>query len=437
MTSSFLYLIQSTLVFSVFYLVFRFTLSRLSFHKANRWLLLALMPISLFFPFMEGLLSQVSYEVIHVPVFESLSSGIISADNLQTEQVGPTSFGIMYIVGVIYAFGVFIGLYRLARELHGIWRLRKAGQTQSEMGYVLIDTEESEVFSFFNWIFVPSLAEKEVDPIVLKHELAHLKHRHSYDVMATKLFGIFFWFNPLIPLYLKSLKAIHEYQADAEVLSSEIKTSDYLHKLLQTVEGHSEPSIYSYFNYPVLKKRINMMYTSSNRISLLQYLVLLPLFGFFLLAFSPKPGNLAFSDLTASGIDVPEFIMPVREKSLGDISAHFGQKRMTSDKKKTRTHGGIDIKASHGTPIVASADGVVSLASKNGNWGNLIVITHRDGFQTWYAHLSKFSIEEGQEVRQGAVIGLVGTTGLSTGPHLHFEIKQDGQRLDPIDFLKP
>jgi murein DD-endopeptidase MepM/ murein hydrolase activator NlpD len=77
------------------------------------------------------------------------------------------------------------------------------------------------------------------------------------------------------------------------------------------------------------------------------------------------------------------------------------------------------------------------LASEKGDWGNLIVITHRDGFQTWYAHLAQFSVKEGQEVRQGVVIGHVGTTGRSTGPHLHFEIKQDGQRLDPIDFLKP
>ena len=98
-------------------------------------------------------------------------------------------------------------------------------------------------------------------------------------------------------------------------------------------------------------------------------------------------------------------------------------------------HGGIDIKGKIGTNIIATGDGIITKASAEKDWGNLIIVSHPGGYSTWYAHLQNFNIKEGQQVSKGDVIGFLGNTGKSTGPHLHYEIRQNDKRLDPIDII--
>ena len=98
-------------------------------------------------------------------------------------------------------------------------------------------------------------------------------------------------------------------------------------------------------------------------------------------------------------------------------------------------HPGIDIGAGMGTPIRAAADGTVVLASYDGGYGNLIVIDHGNGIATAYAHQSQLAAGVGQHVSQGQVIGFVGSTGFSTGPHLHFEVRVNGSAVDPLGYL--
>jgi len=99
-------------------------------------------------------------------------------------------------------------------------------------------------------------------------------------------------------------------------------------------------------------------------------------------------------------------------------------------------HNGIDIKAPIGTPVIATADGVVAKAADQNKWGNLIVIKHSDGYQTWYAHLQKFNVTENQSVKKGDVIGYVGNTGASLGSHLHYEVHYKEAQVNPINFIK-
>ncbi len=98
-------------------------------------------------------------------------------------------------------------------------------------------------------------------------------------------------------------------------------------------------------------------------------------------------------------------------------------------------HIGLDIAAALHDPIFATADGVVSFADVSGGYGNLVVIDHADGWQSWYAHLSAFSVVVGQQVRQGEIIGAAGSTGRSSGPHLHFELRHNGVPVDPLVYL--
>ncbi len=99
-------------------------------------------------------------------------------------------------------------------------------------------------------------------------------------------------------------------------------------------------------------------------------------------------------------------------------------------------HGGIDIAAATGTPILASAAGQVAEVGKKGGWGNFVLLEHPDGSETRYSHLSAGTVREGQRVAQGQVIGKLGSTGRSTGPHLDYRIKKNGQRLDPMTVVR-
>jgi len=98
-------------------------------------------------------------------------------------------------------------------------------------------------------------------------------------------------------------------------------------------------------------------------------------------------------------------------------------------------HPGLDISADRGTPVYATADGVVTQAAYNGAYGNLIVIDHQFGVETRYGHLSAFRTQRGQAVKRGDLIGLVGSTGRATGPHLHYEVRVNGRILNPMQFL--
>jgi murein DD-endopeptidase MepM/ murein hydrolase activator NlpD len=98
-------------------------------------------------------------------------------------------------------------------------------------------------------------------------------------------------------------------------------------------------------------------------------------------------------------------------------------------------HPGIDIAAGTGTPIKAAAGGLALVAGYSGGYGNLIVIDHGNGIATAYAHQSSLAASVGQQVGQGQVIGYVGSTGFSTGPHLHFEVRVNGSPVDPLGYL--
>jgi murein DD-endopeptidase MepM/ murein hydrolase activator NlpD len=99
-------------------------------------------------------------------------------------------------------------------------------------------------------------------------------------------------------------------------------------------------------------------------------------------------------------------------------------------------HAGLDIAAAMYDPLYAAAPGTVSFAGSSGGYGNLVVIDHSDDWQSWYGHLSLLYVTSGQEVGQGEAIGAAGSTGFSTGPHLHFELRYQGAPMDPLVYLQ-
>lgn len=151
----------------------------------------------------------------------------------------------------------------------------------------------------------------------------------------------------------------------------------------------------------------------------------------------PRPavgGTSGTAAALSASATLPWFVAPVP----GPVTSAFGP-RLHPILHYVRLHNGVDMTAPCGQPVVAAAAGRVSFAGRNGGYGNLVVVDHglRDGqrLQTKYAHLSVIGVRVGQAVTPGVGVGLAGTTGLSTGCHLHFEVKSNGVYVNPVSFL--
>jgi len=127
-------------------------------------------------------------------------------------------------------------------------------------------------------------------------------------------------------------------------------------------------------------------------------------------------------------------IQPIANKDMTRLASGFGM-RMHPILKIGKMHAGTDFAAHTGTPIYATGDGKVKLAGRSGGYGNVVIINHGYGYETLYGHMSKTKAKTGQNVKRGDIIGYVGSTGLSTGPHLHYEIHKDGKPIDPISYF--
>ncbi|HWS60257.1 MAG TPA: M23 family metallopeptidase [Flavobacterium sp.] len=127
-------------------------------------------------------------------------------------------------------------------------------------------------------------------------------------------------------------------------------------------------------------------------------------------------------------------IQPVRNENLKQIASGFGY-RSDPFTKARKFHEGMDFSAKKGTPIYATGDGVISKADNTASgFGNHIVIQHGFGYKTLYAHLSKYKVKKGQRVKRGDIIGYVGSTGRSEAPHLHYEVHQGDEVVNPLNF---
>lgn len=118
----------------------------------------------------------------------------------------------------------------------------------------------------------------------------------------------------------------------------------------------------------------------------------------------------------------------------GKMTSNFGVRRWRRS-GHSENHYGLDIAVSRGTPVSAPAEGVVTIRSRVGDYGNLIELDHGTGYTTRFGHLSKFNVEIGDRVKKGQIIGFVGSTGRSTGPHLHYEVRLNDTPVDPISYM--
>ncbi len=143
----------------------------------------------------------------------------------------------------------------------------------------------------------------------------------------------------------------------------------------------------------------------------------------------------AFYDDYLSKITYNVAYTPMGYPYPGAITSGYGHRENPFTGENVESHKGLDIKAGYGAMVKSTANGKVVFAARRGGYGNCIVIKHGNGFETYYGHLSKILVKVGDEIMAGNSIGKVGSTGGSTGPHLHYEVHKNGKVINPRSFL--
>lgn len=267
---------------------------------------------------------------------------------------------------------------------------------------------------------------------VFQHELIHYRRKDVWVNMLFSLLAVFHWFNPAVWYGLRRLRIAQEEACDASVLSATGQRESYASSILKVVEfgarrqsGAAGIGFSTYKNQ--LVRRITMINNFQSRKKRLSILGMAVLMAVALLAL---PSAFAEGDeATATGHDII-FSIP----SEGQITATFGE-RIHPKTNERIFHDGIDIVNEEGSEVRAAADGQVIKADYNGDYGFHIVIEHGDGWRTEYRHLQELLASEGDAVEAGDRIGLMGSTGKSTGPHLHFSIMKDDVYVDYVQYM--
>ncbi len=127
--------------------------------------------------------------------------------------------------------------------------------------------------------------------------------------------------------------------------------------------------------------------------------------------------------------------VPLGRPHFGSLSSRFGVRSNPFSGRGSEVHSGLDFRGNTGEPIRSTADGTVTFAGVMSGYGNLVRIRHGYGYETYYAHLSAINVRVGQKVSSGDTIGRLGSTGRSTGPHLHYEVRLNNEPLDPENYL--
>lgn len=281
------YILEVHICWLVLYAFYVASLSKETYYHANRWYLLTAFMLGLFIPFIK--FSQLGVESIsstltaQLPVIEITEAGNWIQSN----------FNLSETLWVIYWSGVALGLFRLFLGIMGIWKLYSEGELQRSRGYTTVYLDEPiEPFSFFQCLFVHKehmLNEREWNTL-LQHEITHIRHWHSLDRMVMDIIAVFFWFSPMVWMFKKSLKDVHEFEADAHVLRTS-PLMDYGQLLLKYANQplQKSASIGNAFFGTQLKRRFIMMAKRpSNEISLLKYLLALPILMLMFFALSCK-----------------------------------------------------------------------------------------------------------------------------------------------------
>jgi len=306
-------------------------------------------------------------------------------------------------------------------------------------------------------VYIPKdLLKENMETIeaIIAHEMVHIKLFDNIWLRIQNLIQIIYFFHPLVWFAGSRLNDARERICDRYVLNYfSFSSREYAEALLKILmlntSGLSPLTVKSQFlNHknrfhfrfkeileakPMSKKSIVLISLSLVTLAI----IILPMSpgkampnsGLIVQPYIMGPNEWPTADSTEK--KEISFVKPIRK---GNITSGFGT-RIHPLLKVKRHHEGIDISASKGTELYATSGGKVVFVGEKGGWGKLIIIDHENNYQSRYAHLYKILVNSGEEVKQGQLIGKVGNTGLTTVPHVHFEIRKDQTPVNPAELI--
>lgn len=301
-------------------------------------------------------------------------------------------------------------------------------------------------------IYLPAVVADDRRCMVaaVAHEMAHVARFDALWLGLQQLIQAVYFFNPVVWIAGARLNDAREQLCDATVVAAgRLAARDYAGGLLDVLRfelrGAGVPTMTD------RKRRIGVRIFNiferegRRRPGIAGALVFAAVLGLFLLplgsggaAALPADDAVGVSQTDPGEIAGDDFELsnPLPE---GRITWSWGPGHLDPFTHEEVSHKGIDLAAASGTPVTSPADGIVRVATRvydpSPGSGTVILIDHGNGFATFYAHLGSLAVREGQEIEKGAVIATVGSTGKSTGPHLHFEVRRNGEAVNPADFV--
>jgi murein DD-endopeptidase MepM/ murein hydrolase activator NlpD len=291
---------------------------------------------------------------------------------------------------------------------------------------------------------VAEFASVDVVEAVLAHEVVHVKRWDDLLLQLETAISTLYFFFPIVWITAKRMRDEREHICDEMVLShARIAPGTYRRGILTVLKLGLEggqlhaPAFAS--ARARLEARLQAVTTNSpsRKPKITLMLAATALLGVFLLPMSrgnvgPSPKELP-ERTSVQDVIIWENPLPGAE-----ITSRFGG-RFNPTRQEQDHHNGIDVRTGGHPPVLAAADGLVEVATtsyhQNEGYGTVVILDHGSGFKTVYAHLDSLMARKGQRVTGGQTVGILGSTGVSTGPHLHFEVWQGGQPLDPARFV--
>jgi hypothetical protein len=457
------YIAQVAALVACSWLVYKAVFARDTLHRTRRAVLLALLAASFALPVCritlereiapgEGYTAGADY--FAAPQGEAAALRNHKPSALPGEPKGPKEESVWRTVWIIYLAGVAVlSAYRLA----GVARVRRimrraVGRYRHGSIEVLLVAGDIPSFSFGGRIVMCESDRGPDEGMILRHEATHIRERHGADLAAVNIAAALLWFNPFVWLLRRELILVHELAADSGVIESGIDAKQYQYLLISKVacEGGLLPVV-NHFRTSDLRKRIVTMKKRSSRAAALKLLLLAPLVAAALAVFA-HTRYVAGEPTGNSETTTPRGAEPQREPLHVPFDTDFRAKERPGGGIEVSVvlnsvgvygkrphpvtgeefvHSGIDI-GPDGDTLPAPWSGVVKSAASAGAYGNKLVVTHAEGLETLYAHLAGFLVAEGETVKGGQPIAIVGDTGHTSGKHLHLETRVNGESTDPL-----